>query len=63
MSVEMISDKGLHGPQDAESICNCLLNALQPNPTAFQRECVKPDCTEVDRCVALFQINYSLGRI
>ena len=30
--------------------------ALQPNPTAFQRECVKPDCTEVDRCVALFQI-------
>ena len=32
------------------------LEALQPNPTAFQRECVKPDCTEVDRCVALFQI-------
>ena len=30
--------------------------ALQPNPTAFQRECVKPDCTEVDRCVSLFQI-------
>ena len=32
------------------------LEALQPNPTAFQRECVKPDCTEVDRCVSLFQI-------
>ena len=32
------------------------MEALQPNPTAFQRECVKPDCTEVDRCVALFQI-------
>ena len=30
--------------------------ALQPNPVVFQRECVKPDCTEVDRCVALFQI-------
>ena len=30
--------------------------ALQPHPVAFQRECVKPDCTEVDRCVALFQI-------
>ena len=32
------------------------IEALQPKPTAFQRECVKPDCTEVDRCVALFQI-------
>ena len=32
------------------------MEALQPNPTAFQGECVKPDCTEVDRCVALFQI-------
>ena len=30
--------------------------ALNPDPFAFQRECVKPDCTEVDRCVALFQI-------
>ena len=33
-----------------------LKKALKPNPTAFQRECVKPDSTEVDRCVALFQI-------
>ena len=30
--------------------------ALNPDQFAFQRECVKPDCTEVDRCVALFQI-------
>ena len=30
--------------------------ALQPHPIAFQRVCVKPDCSEVDRCVALFQI-------
>ena len=30
--------------------------ALKPDPFAFQRECVKSDCTEVDRCVALFQI-------
>ena len=32
------------------------MEALQPDPFTFQRECVKPDCTEVDRCVALFQI-------
>ena len=30
--------------------------ALKPNPFAFQRECVKPDCTEVDKFVALLQI-------
>ena len=30
--------------------------ALKPDPFAFQRECVKSDSTEVDRCVALFQI-------
>ena len=30
--------------------------ALNPDQFAFQRECVKPDCTEVDRCVALFHI-------
>ena len=35
---------------------NDFKKALQPNEIAFQRECVKPDCTEVDRCVAMFQI-------
>ena len=30
--------------------------ALKPDQFAFQRECVKPDCTEVDKFVALLQI-------
>ena len=33
-----------------------LKTAFKPDIHCFQRECVKADCTEVERCVALFHI-------
>ena len=36
--------------------------AFQPDIGSFQRECEKADCTEVERCVALFHILQRRGR-
>ena len=33
-----------------------LKTAFKPDISSFQRDCVKADCTEVERCVALFHI-------
>ena len=46
--------------------CHCnlaeLKTAFKPDISSFQRECVKADCTEVERCVALFYILQRRGR-
>ena len=39
-----------------------LKTAFKPDVGSFQRECVKADCTEVERCVALFHILQKRGR-
>ena len=39
-----------------------LKTAFKPNIGSFQRECEKADCTEVERCVALFHILQRRGR-
>ena len=39
-----------------------LNTAFQPDVVSFQRECEKADCTEVERCVALFHILQRRGR-
>ena len=39
-----------------------LKTAFKPDISSFQRECEKADCTEVERCVALFHILQRRGR-
>ena len=39
-----------------------LKTAFKPDISSFQEECVKADCTEVKRCVALFHILQRRGR-
>ena len=39
-----------------------LNTAFKPDVVYFQKECVKADCTEVERCVALFHILQRRGR-
>ena len=39
-----------------------LKTAFKPDINSFQRECMKADCTEVERCVALFHILQRRGR-
>ena len=39
-----------------------LKTAFKPDISSFQRECEKADCTEIERCVALFHILQRRGR-